>query len=427
MADHHALHIRITRNQWDNDAADMRSTLQTWEWRWQQARTRGAVLLDFSEVNVMEPWAIALFACFGLALQRDGVRVDVALDNTNPVNQQLETDGIRDVLSRGAPARAADLDLTSTGLYLLHSIADGERFARRAAALVRSADAASGDHVQYCVGELARNVVQHADSPGGGVALARRAPHGGALQIAVCDAGRGVRASLAPFYTEVQTDLEALRLATLPHTSGAVPPGPYGSFENMGLGLFISKEIAWRTGGGFWLASGSALLGVRDSEHNGPQRVHRRIEPWNGTLAAVHLPDPTPTDFQDVLEVCLKAASDVQRDPASVGLEFLDASAELSDDTMRIAVAPIQDDLVGTHALRRDQLQPALVAGRQVALELRDVRFLSTSIAQALLGDAFRQPGSLTKLVFLNASKSTQLAIRAVAALAKATYRLRPS
>ncbi|MBI5862920.1 MAG: hypothetical protein HZB38_00115 [Planctomycetes bacterium] len=232
--------------------------------------------------------------------------------------------------------------------------------------------------------------------------------------------------SLRPYYPELQTDLESLRLATLPHTSGAAPPRPYGRIENMGLGLFFSKEIAWRSGGSFWLASGKGLLGLTASDEHGPRRVYRTINPWPGTLAVIHLPDRASSDFADVLAVCHKLAMQFQSDATVGALEFVDASAELPDDAERIAIAPIQDDLAATHQLRTERLLPSLASGRMVALEFENVRFLSTSVGQALLSDAFRTRGSLTRLVFRNCTRATELAIRTIAAFAKAAYKRRP-
>lgn len=48
--------------------------------------------------------------------------------------------------------------------------------------------------------ELGRNVVQHAGSPVGGVAIAQYFPDRKAVQVAMCDGGQGVFSSLRTTY-----------------------------------------------------------------------------------------------------------------------------------------------------------------------------------------------------------------------------------
>lgn len=417
--------IKVPRHNWDGQASDARSTLQTWQWRWEAARKAGQVELDFTDVQFMEPWALAMFACFGLALRKGGIEVRVRLDAVNPANTYLEQMVLRQVVEGGGSGASVESPRADGGLAVIQTVRDAELFADRAADLIRSIDDAAADRVRYCVGEFGRNVAQHAQSSIGAVAIAQRFPELQAVQIVVCDAGRGILASLRPYYPELRTELEGLRLAVLPHTSGAATNVPYGR-ENMGLGLFISKEIAWRSGGSFWLISGNGLLGLMPNGELGPTRVYREIEPWDGAIVTVHLPDNAASDLQDVVAVCHELATEVQRDPTSAGLEFIDEAAELPNDVLTLQIGPIQNDLGATHEVREAQLQPALAAGALVVLDFAAVRFLTTSIAQALLSDAFRQPGSLTKLLFRNCTKATKAAVRTVAAVARASYLLRP-
>ncbi|TWT41835.1 hypothetical protein RAS1_29580 [Phycisphaerae bacterium RAS1] len=277
-----------------------------------------------------------------------------------------------------------------------------------------------GDLVHYLVREIGRNVVQHSSSPIGAACAAKL--DAGFLRIAVCDTGRGVRNSIGALYPEIATDLEALRLSVLPHTSGARPSGPYAQSENLGLGLFFSKEMCWRAGGGFCVASGEGMLVWVASESNGPERYFKQIRNWAGTLVSLTLPATTVTTLEDLLEVCHALAREVQREPSTVGLDFIDGAAEFPSDALRLQIAPVQDSLQQTHELRHTKLLPAVQQGDQVVLDFADVRFLATSIAQALLGEVFKIRGSLTRLTFLNCSRPTKLAIQTVAGAARATY-----
>jgi len=409
----------------------MRSTLMTWEWRWTQAQRAGQVVIDFRDVEFMEPWAVAIFASFGLALRAKGVVVHAELDPANPANQYLAAVGLQSVLTTGPidnPASGTPYP-DSTGLRVFQSIRDAESFAARASELVSGIDEDAALRVRYCVEEIGRNAIQHASSPVGAVAIAQRFPKHGHVQIAVCDAGQGVQRSLKAYYPELVTDLESLRMAILPRTSGAAPPTVYGGSgdQNQGLGLFFTREIAWRAGGALWLASGTGLLGIQSGKESGSQRVYRTINRWEGTLAVVHLPEQSASDFGEIIGVCHQLVQDVERDAASGGLDFVDSATEFPDDAIDLKIALVQNDLEAAHALRDQKLMPAIRDGRQVVLDFAGVRFLSTSIAQALLGEAFRTPGSLTKLSLRDCTKPTEAAIRTSAALAKARYRMRPT
>lgn len=125
--------------------------------------------------------------------------------------------------------------------------------------------------VQYCVSELLRNVLEHSDSPDGAFVAAHRftnsEPH--RVTIAVADCGQGIRQHLGAVHTEAsRSDRDALFLAMQPGVTGA-RPGPYGTADNAGAGLFITRCIAKGTGGYFLLLSGDAGYRLRRSLDDG--------------------------------------------------------------------------------------------------------------------------------------------------------------
>lgn len=387
-----------------------------------QARSAGAATFDFSHVGSYATHGPPLCAQYLSALRDDGVSLDIRDSSDSGVVARLRDIGLFGAL-RGDPPPAKD-PINATRLWTIRTVRDSESFANTARPL--AADEEMGHVIRYCADELARNVAQHADSPAGGFAYAEHLPERREVHIAICDAGRGTLASLQAYYPEIVTDLESLRLAILPRTSGARPPGPYGSGENQGMGLFIVREIARRTGGELWLASGTGLLGICSTQENGPVRRYHSIAPLRGTLALLRLPDYAVVDFDELFATCHAIARDAIRDPTSVGLDFLDGPAELPHDATVLHIYEVHTDLGAVHRLRDMQLRPALEQGRQIVLDFAGVRFLSTSVAEALLGQAFAKPGSLTKLTFVNCTKATQVTIRTTAAIANARYRFRP-
>ncbi len=121
--------------------------------------------------------------------------------------------------------------------------------------------------VQYCISELLRNALEHSNSPDGAFVSAHRfsekGPH--RVTIAVADCGQGIAAHLGRTHPDAATDdAIALGLAMQPGVTGTLP-GMYGTPENAGAGLFITRCIAKGTGGYFLLASGRAAYRLRRS------------------------------------------------------------------------------------------------------------------------------------------------------------------
>lgn len=416
--------IQIDKLNWDDQARDIRSRLQTWDWRWKPARRLRRVRLDFSMVDFMEPWALAMFASFALQLRGDGCSVEVVLNDSNPSNQYFRQMGLAHLVETASSTPRWDASNHNTGLHVLRGHADVDRFRQSVAALGTGPTRDTLDALTYGMAELGRNVVQHASASVGGVAIAQHFPKNRAVQIAVCDTGRGVFESLRANYPELRSHLESLKLAVLPHSSGAAAPGPYAAAENAGLGLFFCKEISWRTGGSFWLASRDALLGV-GSNASGRGRIYRRINEWPGTLVVLHLPDQELVAFDDLLSLCRELSAQSRREVGPAGLDFVDESSELPEGHTRVEVSSFLEDVEQAAHARKTHILPAIARGDHVVLDFGGARFVTQSFAHALLYEVFKTPGSLTKLVFRGCTRGTEEAIRLVAAYS-ATYRQQP-
>lgn len=176
------------------------------------------------------------------------------------------------------------------------------------------------DAVRYCMSELLRNVIEHSGSPDGAFVCAHNYRRKGLhrVTLAVADCGIGISQHLSRNYPEVASnDLEAMRLALSPGITGAVK-GLYGSSENAGQGLYITRSIAKGLGGYFLVVSGSAgyrLMRTDDSEEQlvlWPDPFLDRASqwqfkhPWKGTIVAVEIPTDRISDFQGLFKWVLK-------------------------------------------------------------------------------------------------------------------------
>lgn len=166
--------------------------------------------------------------------------------------------------------------------------------------------------VQYCVSELLRNVLEHSKSEDGAFICAHRfTSKPSRVTIAVADCGQGIRKHLARAYPDAaSSDTTALKLAMTPGVTGA-QAGLYGTPDNAGAGLFITRCIAKGSGGYFFLASGKSAYRQRRSRST-DEMISLNVDPfagtrfdlyeakngWEGTVVSVEIRTETIADYQ---------------------------------------------------------------------------------------------------------------------------------
>ncbi|MBN2594273.1 MAG: hypothetical protein JXA81_12265 [Sedimentisphaerales bacterium] len=414
--------IRVPSSGLSGGGADMRSRLQTWEWRSTLPDWAHELVIDFTGNRFIEPWSLSQYTAYVLKIGRElGIPIRAELSGSNPSNVYIDSMGINYVLKNCESTQDWDESRQNTGLHVIKTHQDVTRFVHSVGQLGPGPGDETMDALRYGMAELGRNVVQHSNSAIGGVAIAQFFPDRGAIQISISDCGCGILSSLMTTYPELKNDLEGLKLALLPHVSGAFRHGMYSASENAGLGLFFTKEICWRSGGSFWIASNRALIGVTDNEASGNQRIYRQINNWQGTSVTMDLPATGVVDFGGLLEVCRSLATEAQKCSGPSGLDFLVEIPEL-DGLQIISVGDFNEDVEVAANVRKNKLLPAVMNGELVVLDFAGSRFATQSFIHALLNDVFRVPASLCRLSFVNCTRSTEEAIRAVAAYS-ASYR----
>jgi len=162
-----------------------------------------------------------------------------------------------------------------------------------AIAEVCQTDTVSRSTTWFTLNEIAQNVVDHASSPGGAVAIAETESGGTELEVAIVDRGVGVRTSLAanPDYRELSSDLEALRAALRAGVTGRTDkPG--------GLGLFFTRVLLQANGGILVVRSGTARVAtgaVYEEEFN--------LVAMRGTLVTFSFRTDRPFSLEPLLQV----------------------------------------------------------------------------------------------------------------------------
>lgn len=414
--------ITVPRSNLADGGKDMRSRLQTWEWRTSLPNWARELVIDFTSNSFIEPWSLSQYTAYALRIGHElSIPVKAKLSPQNPANVYIDSMGINYVLEHHESTPDWDDSRQNTGLHVIRTHQDVTRFVKSIAQLGTGPSDETMDALKYGMAELGRNVVQHSGSSVGGVAIAQFFPDRDSLQISISDCGQGILSSLSTTYPELRNDLEGLKLAVLPHVSGAFRHGMYSASENAGLGLFFTKEICWRAGGSFWLASKKALLGVTEDEAAGRQRVYRTINSWDGTSVTMDLPASGVADFGGLLEFCRSLASDAQKCSGPAALDFLTEMPEL-EGLKIISVGDFNEDVEAAAAVRNNEILPIVNSGNMVVLDFKGSRFATQSFIHALLNEIFRLPGNILRLSFINCTRPTEEAIRAVAAYA-ASYR----
>jgi len=134
--------------------------------------------------------------------------------------------------------------------------------------------------VQYSISELLRNVIEHSGSPDGAFVCAHNfaTAKKSRVTIAVADCGIGIREHLGYAYpAALEDDSAAIPLAMQPGITGA-RPGLYGTPDNAGAGLFITRSIAKGSGGYFLVLSGNACYRLRQAR-NPDEQLELPLDP----------------------------------------------------------------------------------------------------------------------------------------------------
>jgi len=130
------------------------------------------------------------------------------------------------------------------------------------------------DAIKYTVGELVRNVLEHAHAKSGAFVAAQYYPRANMVRLGICDTGVGIQSTINHSW-HAATDLDAIKLALTPGISGTTRREG-GTGENAGAGLFFIKSMAMVARDYFIIYSGSGLykLTKRDKRTKGLPRLH---------------------------------------------------------------------------------------------------------------------------------------------------------
>jgi hypothetical protein len=165
------------------------------------------------------------------------------------------------------------------------------------------------------------------------------------------------------------------------------------------------------------------LIGIKEEDLPGRNRVYRNINLWPGTIVALDFPDDGVPDFHEFLKICRNLADKARETSGASGLDFLATIPELEGIHV-IRVKEFLEDVEKAARIREVELVPRVVAGQSVVLDFTGTRFVTQSFMHALLNGLLKKPGSLARVSFVNCTSSTKETIQAVAAYAASYWQI---
>lgn len=257
----------------------------------------------------MQPWVVATLAAWAQQFRAMGGTIEVRnaekakyawrfglapyLGIEQPVDLREHEEAGRFVALRTIRSSDDLADLLASLVTLLHLSKEPEH----------------AKAVLYAVSEMVRNTLEHSEAFHGAVVAAQLyAGKKGRryVSIGVVDTGVGVRKTVSRNHP-VRTHSEAVLKAIEPGVTGAVQ-GEFGSSDNAGAGLFITRRVAAATNGYFALASGDGMY--RSSLAKRPKPDAQLLVPasfFPGTIVCVEVGLDSKADFSAILALAREA------------------------------------------------------------------------------------------------------------------------
>jgi anti-sigma regulatory factor (Ser/Thr protein kinase) len=245
----------------------------------------------------MQPWVLSAVAAWAVAHRKAGGRVVVKNAERARYGWRF---GLGEYLEFTPPATPTEHE--QAGRFVpLRTIASSKDLTDLLADIVTllHVDAESSKAIMYAISEMVRNTLEHSQSATGAVVCAQNySGRNGRkyVSIGVADTGIGIRESLGANYP-MTTDRKAILQAIKPGVSGA-QRGPFGSSDNAGAGLFITRRLSQASGGYFAVASGEAIFRSSNAARPpGDDQLVLDIAPYPGTIVSVEVGLDQESDF----------------------------------------------------------------------------------------------------------------------------------
>lgn len=221
--------------------------------------------LDFSDPDKLEitthdkwitvhPANLVLAAALAIKVGKESTQI---MGDVPDSGRYLDRMGLYKLTSTESPFMYAEREPAGRFIPIstIHTADDQSRFIADMVPLLHLSED-NAKVVKYIIGELVRNVLEHALAKNGAIVAAQYYRKTNRVSIGICDTGIGIWKSMQEYW-HPQKDLDAIHLALTPGITGTTRREG-GTSENAGAGLFFIKSIAKITRNYFAIYSGQA-------------------------------------------------------------------------------------------------------------------------------------------------------------------------
>ncbi len=235
--------------------------------------------------------------------------------------------------------------------------------------------------IEWALNEITDNVINHSQSPIGGLVQVTNHRQQSQIQFVVADAGIGIPGSLRPARPDIRNDQEALDAAI---REGVTRDNAVGQ----GNGLYGTWQISKKSFGRFRLLSGYASL--ESSERDG-LRIQKRDIPLSGTLVSCRIGYAADLALEDALIFSGKR---------HVPTDYIETHFEAREDGSIVFDLSQESEGFGSRAagdpVRRKLHNVIRMSDAdRVIIDLDKVLLVSSSYADEVFGKLFIELGPL--------------------------------
>lgn len=266
-------------------------------------------------VNV-HPAVLAMIAALGHTINHDKITID---DITATSGHYLARMGFFETLGKKSPFSIKEHEPAGRFIPItqIKNQEEQSRFITEMIPLLHLSPK-HADAIKYTVGELVRNVLEHARTKTGAFVAAQYYHDANMVRLGICDTGVGIKHTINQSW-HASTDIDAIKLALTPGITGTTRREG-GTGENAGAGLFFIKSMAMVARDYFIIYSGTGLykLTKRDKRTKGFPRLHadpardkhaetNKAPKFPGTLVGIDISLDQTSEFTTLLSIIRNA------------------------------------------------------------------------------------------------------------------------
>lgn len=209
----------------------------------------------------VHPVILTLIASLGMMVNSSKIQIDI--DRKLRSGHYLDRMGLFSLLKVASPFSIKEHEEAGRfiPLTVIKTQEDQSRFITNMVPLLHL-EPKQADVFKYTIGELVRNVLEHAEARNGAVVAAQYYKTSNIIRLGICDTGVGIWKTISRSWPAARTDLDAIKLALTPGISGTTTREG-GTEQNAGAGLFVIKSMASVSRNYFLIYSGSGLYKLR--------------------------------------------------------------------------------------------------------------------------------------------------------------------